>query len=169
MPHDDDLPEGNDGPENLSEPPAFFPYDEHEEPAPKGEGVLVEVNVEGVYQRDSATDTQRFVILSEGERRLTISIGPFEAHCIHMALDNQLPDRPMPHDLIKTIIDRLGGKLKAVEIDDLWNGVFYAKLILEGDEEMSIDARPSDAVAIAIRCDAPIFVSDTILDSESVE
>lgn len=70
----------------------------------------------------------------------------------------------MTHDLLNTVVERLGGRLARVVIDDLWNGIFYARMIFEqGGGELEIDARPSDAVALAVRCGAPIFVSDDIL------
>ncbi|HWD41926.1 MAG TPA: bifunctional nuclease family protein, partial [Fimbriimonas sp.] len=154
------------GPENLDEPPAFFPYENarREEPALSE---LIEVQVEGVYQAESGNVISRFVLVSDGTRKLPIIIGPFEAHAIQMILDNDRPDRPMTHDLFKNILDRLSVGLDRVVIDDFWNTIYYAKLYLkrEGEEEeIEIDARPSDAIALAVRFDVPIYVADAILE-----
>lgn len=161
----EDLPE-DEGSENLNEPPAFFPLDSGapmREPGNMGE--LVEVQIEGIFQADSGGSTSRFVLVSDGDRKLPILIGGFEATAITLPLEGTRPDRPLTHDLIRNILDRLGCNLDRVVIDDLWNGIYYAKLyIRNGKEEMEIDARPSDAIALAVRFDAPILVADAILD-----
>jgi len=106
------------------------------------------------------------VLLSDGDRKVPILIGPFEAQAITLPLDGAQPDRPMTHDLIRTIIDRLGWSLARVIIDDLWSATYYAKLHLhQGNNEIEIDCRPSDAIALAVRFDAPILVAEGILDA----
>src|SRR5207302_8221555 len=121
-------------------------------------GELIEVQIEGLYQADSAGNTSRFVLVSDGERKLPILIGGFEATAITLPLEGQRPDRPLTHDLVKSILDRLDVRLDRVVIDDLWNGIYYAKLYVKTKkEEMEIDARPSDAIALAVRFDAPIY------------
>lgn len=161
----EEMPE-DEGPENLNEPPSFFPLDSSapmREPGNMGE--LIEVQIEGIFAADSGGNVSRFVLVSDGERKLPILIGGFEANAITMPLEGARADRPMTHDLIRTIIERLDAHVDRVVIDDLWNGIFYAKLyIRNGKEEMEIDARPSDALAIAVRFDAPIFVADAILE-----
>lgn len=161
----EELPE-DEGSENLDQPPAFFPLDSSaplREPGNMGE--LIEVQIEGIYAAESAGSTSRFVLVSDGERRLPILIGGFEATAITLPLEGTRPDRPLTHDLIRNILDRLDARLDRVVIDDLWNGIYYAKLYIRaGKEEMEIDARPSDAIALAVRFDAPIFVADAILD-----
>lgn len=160
------MPEELPGDENFSEPPAFFPREEDEERIPADLGEPVEVNVEGVYAVEQNGQIQHYVLLTDGARRLAISIGPVEAHSISCALANERYDRPLTHDLLKAIIDRLEGSVTRVVIDDLWNSTYYAKVfLLHKGEEVAIDARPSDAVAIAIRYDASIFASDGILDA----
>lgn len=165
----DDFAE-SDGNENFDEPPAFFPYERgapHREPGSLGE--LIEVQIEGVFQAENPGNISRFVLLSDGDRKLPILIGPYEAQAITLPLEGVRPDRPMTHDLIKSIMERLDADLDRVVIDDLWNTTYYAKLYLKvGKTEIEIDARPSDSVALAVRFDAPIFVSDGILD-QSVE
>jgi hypothetical protein len=158
--------EGSEGPENMDLPPPFFPYDNGaSERVPGSLGALVEVQIEGVFQAETNGTISLFVLLSDGERRLPILIGPYEAEAIRRPLDGSHPDRPMTHDLVKSVMDRLGATLDRVVIDDLWNTTYYAKLYLKsGKDEIEIDARPSDSIAMAARCDAPIFVSDGILD-----
>jgi bifunctional DNase/RNase len=168
------MPEEYEGeePENLEEPPPFFPYDgtlPAREPGAMGEPV--EVRIEGVYQHENNGTISRFVLLSdERERRLPIMIGPFEAQAIQLVLEGSRPDRPMTHDLIRNIIERLNGTIDRAVIDDFWNTIYYAKLyVIQGDEEVEIDARPSDAIALAARFEAPIYVAEGILDAEMEE
>lgn len=159
-----------DEPEDLERPPPFFPYEEtlgadSEEFVP---GDPVEVRVEAVFAAQSNNSVQRFVLLTDGRRKLPIVIGPFEATSITYPLEGQTPDRPMTHDLFKSVLDRLGAELEKVVIDDLWGSTYYAKLhlVVKG-EEMVIDSRPSDAIALAVRSDAPIFVVEGILEQQS--
>lgn len=158
-----------DDPEGLDKPPPFFPY-ESEEPVPEPVemGEPVECLIEGVFGYDSNGQIQRFVLLSDGERKVPILIGPFEAKAISMPLDGQTPDRPLTHDLMRNIIDKLGYELVRIVIDDLWSTTYYAKLYLKkGDEELEVDCRPSDAIALAVRFEAPILVAEGILESNS--
>lgn len=156
-----------EGPEDLNEPPSFFPLEggpQDHEPAALGEPI--EVNIEGVFAAENAGQISRFVLLSDGTRKLPILIGPYEAQAISLPLEGTRPDRPMTHDLLRNIIDRFNCQLDRVVIDDLWNTIYYAKLYLRrGDEELEIDARPSDAIAMAVRFEAPIYVSEGILDA----
>jgi uncharacterized protein len=114
----------------------------------------------------------------DGNRRLPIIIGGFEAQAIALEIENIKPNRPMTHDLILSITRTFGIGLKEVIINDLHEGVFFSKLVLfQGDEEYEIDARPSDAIAVAVRYQAPIFTHEPILaeagivvkDNESTE
>jgi bifunctional DNase/RNase len=155
------------GPEDLNEPPSFFPLEggpQDREPSSLGEPV--ECQIEGVFAAENAGQISRFVLLSDGSRKLPILIGPYEAQAISLPLEGTRPDRPMTHDLLRNIIDRFNVNLDRVVIDDLWNTIYYAKLYLrKGNEEMEIDARPSDAIAMAVRFEAPIYVSEGILDA----
>jgi hypothetical protein len=159
--------EEGEGPENLDEPPPFFPYEgSAPERDPGAMGELIEVQIEGVFAAENNGQISRFVLVSDGERKLPILIGPFEAQAIQLVLENTRPDRPMTHDLLRNVLDRLNVTLDRVVIDDFWNTIYYAKLyIKEGKEEHEIDARPSDAIAMAVRFDAPIFVADGILEA----
>jgi uncharacterized protein len=134
-------------------------------------GELIEVSIEGVFAAENAGNISRFVLLSDGERKLPILIGPYEAQAISLPLDGTQPDRPMTHDLVRNIMDRLEATLDRVVIDDLWNTIYYAKLYLKSksDEEIEIDSRPSDAIALAVRFEAPIFVADGILEAGGEE
>ena len=109
-------------------------------------------------------------MLSEGDRKLPILIGNYEAHAILLPLEHARADRPMTHDLLKTIIERMGGTVTRVVIDDLWNTTYYAKIYVKiGNEEIEIDARPSDSIAIAVRFEVPIYVAEGILEQTPEE
>ena len=106
------------------------------------------------------------------EIRLPIMIGTYEAQSIAMALEKVGTSRPMTHDLITTIISDMDYKLVAVHISDLVEGVFYSRLVLEDAENKkrrNIDCRPSDAIAIAIRLDAPMMVAKHVIDEAGYE
>ncbi|MCG8344817.1 MAG: bifunctional nuclease family protein [Chlorobiales bacterium] len=105
----------------------------------------------------------------EGKRKLPIIIGGFEAQAIALKLENIKPPRPFTHDLFKTIADTFSLGVKEVFIDELHNETFYAKVICEmSGETHEIDARPSDAIAIAVRFGAPIFVSEEIMNEAGI-
>jgi uncharacterized protein len=112
-----------------------------------------------------ASNNAYALILKEidGNRRLPIIIGAFEAQAIALEMEGVLPPRPMTHDLIKSVIDTLGGVLSEVVINELRDGTFYARLIFDSPYS-EIDARPSDAIAIAVRATVPIYVHSDILD-----
>jgi bifunctional DNase/RNase len=102
------------------------------------------------------------LILKEvsGPRRLPIIIGAFEAQSIALEMEGIKPPRPLTHDLLKSVIDALGGGLNDVLISELREGTFYAKLTIDSQE---VDSRPSDAIALAVRYGVPIFVSDEVM------
>ena len=149
------MPEPFDN-EEFNDPPAFFPRD-----LGRGgfAGSPVHVRIAATYGTETAGTVQRFVQLQDDEGRdLTISIGPFEAMAISLVMEGTQLDRPMTHDLLKAVIERMGGDLDRVVIDDLWNATYYAKLYVRlGGEELEIDSRPSDAIALAVRFGCPIF------------
>jgi bifunctional DNase/RNase len=101
---------------------------------------------------------------TEGERRLPIIIGAFEAQAIALEIEGIKPPRPMTHDLIKNLIDTLDIGVVKVTITELREGTFYARISLEHSVLEDLDARPSDAIAIAVRFGVPIFVSTDVLD-----
>ncbi len=114
------------------------------------------------------------VLLRDEQRRhLPIWIGRYEAAAIWAKLDprqaNALLRRPMTHDLCTAIIERLGGRIERIVIDDFSNDTYYAKIYLMVDgRQVVVDSRPSDAIALALRCGAPVWVSDRIMDSGNV-
>ena len=103
------------------------------------------------------------LILKEvsGNRRLPIIIGAFEAQSIALEMEGIKPPRPLTHDLMKNIIDSLGVGLSDITISELRDGTFYAKISLDSQE---IDARPSDAIALAVRYSVPIFVAEKVMN-----
>ena len=117
----------------------------------------------------TATNNAFALILKEieGDRRLPIIIGAYEAQAIVIELDGITPPRPMTHDLFKNLIDVMDLSLTEVNITELQDGTFYANLYFENGD-IEIDARPSDAIAIAIRMQVPIYVSSDILDEVGV-
>lgn len=123
----------------------------------------VQVDILGLSENPKSKGAYALVLREiEGPRRLPIVIGPAEAQAIVTELEGHHPPRPMTHDLLKSIIEALGAQLREVIITTLHEGTFYATLILEyGGQE--IDARPSDAIALAVRFNAPIFVSEEVL------
>jgi bifunctional DNase/RNase len=103
-----------------------------------------------------------------GDRVLPIWIGPSEAQAIVLELQAISPPRPMTHDLLCNVIKSLAGKLTRVDICDLKDNTFYAELIVKkGNEVVRIDARPSDAVALAVRFKTPIYVAERVLSEAS--
>ena len=109
------------------------------------------------------------LILKEahGKRRLPIIIGAFEAQAIALELEGVIPPRPMTHDLLKTFLDTFDINLTEVYINELREGTFFAKIVFD-DGSLEIDARPSDAIALAVRCNSPIFVGSDVLDETGV-
>jgi len=102
----------------------------------------------------------------EGHRRLPIIIGAFEAQAIALEMEGIKPPRPLTHDLLKQITDNLGALVNEVIIDELRENTFFAKIILEvSGLTQEIDARPSDAIALAVRAEAPIYVAANVMDA----
>ena len=105
----------------------------------------------------------------EGNRRLPIIIGTFEAQAIALELEHIKPPRPMTHDLLKNVIQTFGADINQIYINDLSEGTFFAQIIYNSNgEQMQQDARPSDAIALAVRFDAPIFVDSSVLDEAGI-
>ncbi|WP_208425429.1 MULTISPECIES: bifunctional nuclease family protein [Salinibacter] len=105
----------------------------------------------------------------EGNRRLPIIIGAFEAQAIALELEKIQPPRPMTHDLLRDTFEAVEVDVEEVVIDELREGTFFAKIRYRHDgEEHQLDSRPSDAVALAVRVDAPIFVAPAVLDEAGI-
>lgn len=108
------------------------------------------------------------ILLKEinGARRLPIIIGAFEAQAIALEMERVKPPRPLTHDLLKVLIDNLGANVIEIIINELKDNTFFARIVLESSGLTNeIDARPSDAIALAVRADAPIFVSEVVMET----
>jgi bifunctional DNase/RNase len=103
---------------------------------------------------------------SEGQKVLPIWVGIFEANAIALQIENVSPARPMTHDLLKNVITDLKASVQKVVVCDLKDNTFYALLYLDvRGETIAVDARPSDAIALALRARAPIFVEESVIDN----
>lgn len=123
---------------------------------------MILVNVKGVAYDVSGNP---IVLLAdqEEERVLPIWIGLLEAHSIAIAMENVVMPRPLTHDLLRNICEQLGAKITRIIITDLKENTFYAEIhLLTEGQEMVIDSRPSDAVALALRTDAPVFITEKL-------
>jgi hypothetical protein len=132
-------------------------------------GGLNEMVVESV--RVHMLSSQHVVILRDTgrDRYLPIWIGPWEANAIAMRLQGVTPERPMTHDLFSQALSELGVTLKRIIVSDLTEDTFRARLLLQVDgRELDLDARPSDAIALAVRSGVPIFATDSVLDRAGV-
>jgi len=125
---------------------------------------MVEMIVESV--RVSTSGMQRVVVLREKEngRYLLIWVGTPEAGAIALSMQGVAVARPMTHDLLRSVIEAMGGKVRRVLVNDLVDNTFYARIVVEtGDRAVEMDARPSDAIALALRTQSAIFVDDRVL------
>lgn len=126
-----------------------------------------------IYDIRIDEDANAFVLILvdvENKVFLPIWIGHFEATAILLELKDVKPQRPFTHDLLKNIIEEMGGKPVRVVIDDLRESTFYAKIhMYYNDRLLEIDSRPSDAVALAVRARVPIFASSHVLDSAGIK
>ncbi len=132
---------------------------------------LVRLNIRGISYSQTQNGAYALILSEmEGERKLPIVIGAFEAQSIAIALEKEIrPPRPLTHDLFKNFADRFDVIVKQVIIHKLVDGVFYSSIICERDGiEEIIDARTSDAIALALRFKAPIFTYKNILDQAGI-
>lgn len=126
---------------------------------------MKELTIESI--RLSLMNYQRVVILREkdADRYLPIWIGPAEADAIAVRLQDVAVPRPLTHDLLRNLIEQLGGKVRYIVVSDISNDTFYARIVLDvNGETMEIDSRPSDAIALAVRVEAPIYAEEAVLD-----
>jgi len=168
-------PDGEPSLGPLGDPSSLFPEEaaggfttENENRTPRALNEK-EVKVMGVYQHmEPGLQPQHFVLLRDNRgRKVPIWVGQFEAWSISYALEDATYDRPLTHDLLKIMLDKIGAGVDRIIIDDLWQETFYAKitLIRPGGEYVDIDARPSDAIALALRVKAPIYMAESVLES----
>ncbi len=130
---------------------------------------MIRVVVDSI--RVSLLTQHRVVVLRETDstRYLPIWIGPFEAEAIAMAIQGHEPQRPMTHDLLKSVIGDLGGRIQHIFVSDIQDSTFFARIVIEQQgRTIEVDARPSDAVALAVRIEAPIYVKAHVLDQAGV-
>jgi bifunctional DNase/RNase len=130
---------------------------------------LVEMVVESV--RVHMLSSRHVVILKEKarDRYLPIWIGPWEASAIAMKLQGLTPERPLTHDLFATTLDELGARIDRVIISELADETFHARILLQRDgRTVEVDARPSDALALAVRAEVPIFAADAVLEQAAL-
>jgi bifunctional DNase/RNase len=128
------------------------------------------MTVEGI--RVSLMNYQRVVILKEKEadRYLPIWIGPAEADAITVRLQEVAVARPLTHDLLRDVLDKLGAQVESVIVNDLADDTFYARIYLTvNGERVEIDSRPSDAIALAVRVQVPIYAEETVLERAGVQ
>jgi len=130
---------------------------------------VVEMTIESI--RVSLMNYQRVVILKEktSDRYLPIWIGPAEADAIAVRLQDVSVARPLTHDLLRSVIDALGAQVNCIVVNDLSNDTFYARIVLDVDgKSLEIDSRPSDAIALAVRAQVPIYAEESVLEKAGV-
>lgn len=131
---------------------------------------MVQMEVVGVAPEPNSN--KPLVWLKDKDQKvfLPISIGNFEATAIYMELYDEPPPRPICYDLVKTVLGQVNAKVEQVLISDLKDDTFYAEIMLRsGDEVFSVDSRPSDAIALALRLEAPIFAAESVLKEAGLE
>jgi bifunctional DNase/RNase len=130
---------------------------------------MIEMSVESV--RINLATQQRVVILKalDQDRYLFLWIAHPEAYAIAVQLQGTISPRPLTHDLIKNLLEKVGAKVVRVVISDLVEEIYYSAIILDvAGEEMEVDARPSDAIALAVRTNTPVFVAEQVLEKGGV-
>ncbi len=131
---------------------------------------FVQVDIVGLSTSPSSGGAYALVLGEiEGNRRLPIIIGAFEAQAIALELENIQPPRPMTHDLLRDLFETVGAEILDVVIDELREGTFFAKIrFVHTGDDGQLDARPSDAVAVAVRVGAPIYVAPSVLEEAGI-
>ncbi|MDB4539005.1 DUF151 domain-containing protein [Saprospiraceae bacterium] len=133
---------------------------------------MKKIELDIVALSHSVTQSHNYAVVlgeQDGSRRLPIVIGGFEAQAIAVAMERMTPNRPLTHDLFKNTLETFEIELKEVIINNLLDGIFYARLIcIKDGEEFEIDSRTSDALAMAVRFNCPIFTYEFILDAAGV-
>jgi bifunctional DNase/RNase len=126
----------------------------------------IEMSIKGLSV-DPITNMPIIVLReTQGERVLPIWVGVFEANAIALQMESVATPRPMTHDLLKSVIDELGGRLERIVVSELKDNTFYATLRLRSQQgALTVDARPSDAIALALRSGARIFVEEAVIQN----
>lgn len=131
---------------------------------------MIEVTIDSI--RVSLMSQHRIVVLKEesGARFLPIWIGPFEADAITLQLQGIDAPRPLTHDLLKTVIETLGGEVLHIVISGLEKNTYFARIVLDVDgDTIEVDSRPSDAIALGVRVNAPIYVADEVMEQAGLK
>jgi uncharacterized protein len=128
---------------------------------------MVEVKIDSI--RVSLMSQHRVVMLKDtaSERYLPIWIGPTEADAIRIEFQSAMEvERPLTHDLLKSVINTMGGEVQHILVNDMVDDIFYAQIVIKtrSGQTLEIDSRPSDAIALAVRVKVPIFISDKVMD-----
>ena len=131
----------------------------------------IELEILGLSSNHSQSGSFTLVMGElEGTRRLPIVIGMFEAQAIAIEIEKIIPNRPMTHDLFKSFSSNFNFSIDHILISDMREGVFYAKIVCQSSvKSVEIDARPSDAIAIAVRFDAPIYCAQKVMSEAAIE
>lgn len=130
---------------------------------------MIEAIVDSI--RVNLVTQNRVLFLREvqGDRHLPIWIGEFEAQAIVLEMQGMTPQRPLPYDLMMTMLGELDSNVARVIINDLSHDIYYARIVIEqGGEFKEVDSRPSDAIAVAVRAHCPIFVDESVMDRAGV-
>lgn len=129
---------------------------------------LVQVSIDSI--RVSLVSPHRIVVLKdEGDHFLPIWIGPFEADAIRIALEGNQVARPLTHDLFKNLLTHLGGKPAHIVVTDLREDTFFAQIVMDvGAQRIELDSRPSDAIALAVRFQVPIYVESSVMKKAAI-
>jgi len=130
---------------------------------------MIEVKIDSI--RVSLMSQHRVVVLKEidSDRYLPIWIGPFEADAITLQLQGVQVARPLTHDLLKSVIGQMGANISHIVVTELKNDTFYARIVMDvNGDNIEIDARPSDAIALAVRVEAPLFVAEEVMSEASI-
>ncbi|GIW44130.1 MAG: hypothetical protein KatS3mg077_1412 [Candidatus Binatia bacterium] len=126
------------------------------------------VQVKGVAYDFSSQSPVVILAENEGQRQLPIWIGPAEAQAIAMRLEGMTPPRPLTHDLLQRLLQESGAEVEKVVVTALKDGVYFAEIHIKGKRgSVKVDSRPSDAIALALRCERPIYVARTLMEEQS--
>lgn len=134
-------------------------------------GTISQVTIKGVYVLEKNSSPVPLVLLEdESKRIMPIYIGLSEAISINAAINHEVPPRPMTHDLFISLLERTCSQIDDILIDELNDGIYYARMCVSMDgRKFEIDARPSDCIAIALRCRSPIHVRDSIISEAAID
>ncbi|MFW6112422.1 MAG: bifunctional nuclease family protein [Chloroflexota bacterium] len=130
---------------------------------------MLEMSIDSLRVNSASNQYVMLLQENEGDRYLPIWIGPAEANAIAMEIQGVKPPRPLTHDLLISIINALGASLDSIVVTELQDEIFYASLVLSLDgDQMEVDSRPSDAIALAVRTNVPVYAEESVLDQAAV-